>query len=73
MLGVTAKYWQYDKTWSLSDLFHKGIKALRMNCNEQRTRDTISQGFQFCASNNDDTFLTTGARACLEKVKSFIQ
>jgi len=44
-----------------------------MHCNEQNIADAISQGFQFCALNDDDTFLTIGARTCLEKVKSFIQ
>jgi 4-hydroxy-2-oxoheptanedioate aldolase len=42
-----------------------------MHCNEKNITDAISQGFQFCALNDDDTFLTMGAIACLEKVKGW--
>jgi len=41
-----------------------------MHCNEKNINDAISQGFQFCALNDDDTFLTIGAKTCLEKVKN---
>jgi 2-keto-3-deoxy-L-rhamnonate aldolase RhmA len=42
-----------------------------MHCNENNISEAISQGFQFCALNDDDTFLTFGARSCLEKVKGW--
>jgi 2-keto-3-deoxy-L-rhamnonate aldolase RhmA len=45
--------------------------AAGIYCNENNINDAISQGFQFCALNDDDTFLTMGARACLERVNGW--
>jgi 2-keto-3-deoxy-L-rhamnonate aldolase RhmA len=42
-----------------------------MHCNERNINEAISQGFQFCALNDDDTFLTMGARSCLHGVKGY--
>jgi len=42
-----------------------------MHCNERNISSAISDGFQFCALNDDDTFLTIGAKTCLEKVKGW--
>jgi len=39
-----------------------------MHCNENNISSAIAHGFQFCALNDDDTFLTIGAKTCLEKV-----
>ena len=37
-----------------------------MHCNERNISSARSDGFQFCALNDDDTFLTIGAKTCLE-------
>jgi len=42
-----------------------------MYCNENNINDAIAQGFQLCALLDDDTFLTIGAKACLQKVKGW--
>jgi len=39
-----------------------------MHCNEKNINNAISQGFQFCALNDDDTYLTIGAKTCLQTV-----
>jgi 2-keto-3-deoxy-L-rhamnonate aldolase RhmA len=43
-----------------------------MHCNDKNINDAISQGFQFCALNDDDTFLTMGAKACLQGVRGWV-
>lgn len=50
---------------------HKHGVAPGMHCNENNISAAISQGFQFVALNDDDTFLQLGARQCLEKVKGW--
>jgi 2-dehydro-3-deoxyglucarate aldolase len=42
-----------------------------MHCTEANITTAISQGFQFVALNDDDTFLQMGAKMCLEKVKGW--
>jgi len=42
-----------------------------MHCGDANINDAISQGFQFCALNDDDTFLTIGANTCLRNVKGW--
>jgi 2-keto-3-deoxy-L-rhamnonate aldolase RhmA len=42
-----------------------------MHCNEKNINDAIAQGFHFCALNDDDTFLTMGANACLKEVRGW--
>jgi len=42
-----------------------------MHCGDANINDAISQGFQFCALNDDDTFLTIGASTCLRNVKGW--
>jgi len=42
-----------------------------MHCNEKNINKAISQGFQFCALNDDDTFLTIGAKTCLQAVEGW--
>ncbi|HKM76281.1 MAG TPA: aldolase/citrate lyase family protein [Candidatus Bathyarchaeia archaeon] len=43
-----------------------------MHCNDKNINEAISQGFQFCALNDDDTFLTMGAKACLQGVRGWV-
>jgi 2-dehydro-3-deoxyglucarate aldolase len=50
---------------------HKHGVAPGMHCNENNISSAISQGFQFVALNDDDTFLQLGAKQCLEKVKGW--
>ena len=42
-----------------------------MHCNEDNINDALSMGFKFCALNDDDTFLTIGAKSCLQNVKGW--
>jgi len=42
-----------------------------MHCSEKNINEAISQGFLFCGLNDDDTFLTIGAKACLDGVKGW--
>jgi 2-keto-3-deoxy-L-rhamnonate aldolase RhmA len=42
-----------------------------MHCNENNINDALSMGFKFCALNDDDTFLTIGAKMCLQGVKGW--
>ncbi|HYB04443.1 MAG TPA: aldolase/citrate lyase family protein [Nitrososphaerales archaeon] len=42
-----------------------------MHCNENNISSAISQGFQFVALNDDDTFLQLGAQNCLARVKGW--
>ncbi len=42
-----------------------------MHCSDRTINGAIAQGFQFCALNDDDTFLTMGAKTCLENVKGW--
>ena len=42
-----------------------------MHCNDKNINQAISQGFQFCALNDDDTFLTIGAKSCLQELKGW--
>jgi len=42
-----------------------------MHCNENNINDIISRGFKFCALNDDDTFLTIGAKSCLQNIKGW--
>jgi 2-keto-3-deoxy-L-rhamnonate aldolase RhmA len=42
-----------------------------MHCNENNINDALAMGFKFCALNDDDTFLTIGAKTCLQGVKGW--
>jgi 2-keto-3-deoxy-L-rhamnonate aldolase RhmA len=42
-----------------------------MHCNENNINDALSAGFKFCALNDDDTFLTIGAKSCLQGIKGW--
>jgi 2-keto-3-deoxy-L-rhamnonate aldolase RhmA len=42
-----------------------------MHCNENNINDALSMGFKFCALNDDDTFLTIGAKSCLQGIKGW--
>lgn len=42
-----------------------------MHCNENNINDALSMGFKFCALNDDDTFLTLGAKSCLKGIKGW--
>ena len=50
---------------------HKHGVAPGMHCNESNISDAISDGFQFVALNDDDTFLQMGAKSCLDKVRGW--
>ena len=41
-----------------------------MHCNDTNINEAISQGFRFCALNDDDAFLVMGAKTCLQGVKA---
>jgi 2-keto-3-deoxy-L-rhamnonate aldolase RhmA len=45
--------------------------ASGIHCSDSNINDRIAQGFQFCALNDDDTFLTIGAKTCLQQVKGW--
>jgi len=42
-----------------------------MHCNENNINDVLSMGFKFCALNDDDTFMTIGAKSCLQGIKGW--
>lgn len=48
----------------------KGV-APGIHCNEESINEAIAQGFQFCALNDDDTFLIKGAKDCLKRVEGW--
>ena len=42
-----------------------------LHCNENNINGALSMGFKFCALNDDDTFLTIGAKSCLQGIKGW--
>lgn len=53
------------------DACRKHGVAPGMHCGDANINDAIAQGFQFCALNDDDTFLTIGVNTCLKNVKGW--
>ncbi|MGA3406372.1 MAG: aldolase/citrate lyase family protein [Candidatus Bathyarchaeia archaeon] len=53
------------------DACKKHRVAPGMHCNENNINDALSMGFRFCALNDDDTFLTIGAKVCLQGIKGW--
>jgi len=53
------------------DACKKNGVAPGMHCNENNINDALSMGFKFCALNDDDTFLSIGAKNCLQGIKGW--
>jgi 2-keto-3-deoxy-L-rhamnonate aldolase RhmA len=53
------------------DACQKHRVAPGIHCNESNINDALSMGFKFCALNDDDSFLTIGARTSLQGIKGW--